>query len=67
MKTLQLIAWISGAVAVILILLGIIALLFGKPFFEMINIVKYFHAANSFLLLGIFCLLNKLLMTKTST
>jgi membrane-bound ClpP family serine protease len=61
---MHLIAWISGALAVILMLLGIIALVFNKPFFDTVNIVKYFHVANSFLLLGIFCLLNKLLMNK---
>jgi hypothetical protein len=64
MKTLQLIAWIAGGIAVILILLAVIALVFDKPFFEAVNIVKYFHAANSFFLLGIFCLVNKRLMMK---
>lgn len=64
MKTLQLIAWISAAIAVILMLLGIIALVFNKPIFDTVNIVKYFHVANSFFLLGIFCLINKRLMLK---
>jgi nitrate reductase gamma subunit len=57
MKALHIIVWVSGVIAGILMLLGLIALVFNKPFFPTVNIVKYFHVANSFLLLSICCLL----------
>jgi len=52
MKALNWIAWISGGIGVVFIILGLIQVVFGrlKPSTEIIN---YFHAANSFLLVTI--------------
>lgn len=52
MKTLNWIAWISGGIGVVFIILGIIQLLVGRlrPGTEIIN---YFHAGNSFFLITI--------------
>jgi hypothetical protein len=52
MKALNWIAWISGGIGVVFIILGLIQVVFGRlqPSTEIIN---YFHAANSFLLVTI--------------
>lgn len=52
MKALNLIAWISGGIGVLFVLLGLIQVVFGRlsPSTEIIN---YFHAGNSFLLVTI--------------
>jgi ABC-type nickel/cobalt efflux system permease component RcnA len=53
MKVLTWIAWISAAVAAIIILLACISLLTGKGILGFNHAVNFFHAANSFLLLSI--------------
>jgi hypothetical protein len=52
MKALNWIAWISGGIGVILVILGVIQFPFGK-FLPGEHIVSYFHVANSFFLLTI--------------
>jgi len=53
---LKIAAWISGAIGVILILLGVIAVLAGDRFLGHFW-ANYFYPAYNFLLLGIFCFL----------
>jgi hypothetical protein len=52
MKALNWIAWISGGIGAIFIFLGLLQLIIGRirPGTEIIN---YFHAGNSFLLITI--------------
>jgi hypothetical protein len=52
MKPLNWIAWISSGIGLILVILGIISILFGRlrPQTES---VSFFHAANSFFLMTI--------------
>ena len=57
MKALHLLAWVSGTVAGILIILGFIAYLSGASFFGVNHVVNYFHVANSLLLISICCLI----------
>ena len=57
MKSLKLIAWISGAIAGIIMLLGVIDFLFHWELIKVVKAVNYFHTANSFLLLSICCTL----------
>ena len=59
MKTLKIIAWFSGVIAGILILLGVLTLILQTHLFGVNNVINYFHAANSFFLLAICCLLYK--------
>lgn len=51
-KTLNLIAWISGGIGLVILLLGLIQLLFGK-FIQGTELINYFHAGNSFFLITI--------------
>jgi len=53
---LKIAAWINGAIGVILILLGVIAVLAGDRFLGHFW-ANYFYPAYNFLLLGIFCFL----------
>ncbi len=53
MKALNWIAWVSAAIAAIIILLACISLLIGKGILGFNHAVNFFHAANSFLLLAI--------------
>jgi hypothetical protein len=53
MKALLWIAWVSAAVAGIIVLLACISLVTGKSLFGLVHVVNYFHAANSFLLMAI--------------
>jgi hypothetical protein len=53
MKALNLIAWISGGIAALIVLLAVVSLLSGKILFGLIHVVNFFHAANSFLLITI--------------
>jgi uncharacterized membrane protein YkvI len=53
MKALNWIAWISGGIGVVFILLGLIQSVLGSRFTEGTEIINYFHAANSFFLLTI--------------
>jgi hypothetical protein len=55
MKLLKVIAWISGIVAALIMLQGVIDLIFQWELVKGIKIINYFHAANSFLLLAICC------------
>jgi hypothetical protein len=52
MKTLNWIAWISGGIGVVFVILGLYQVVFGRlrPGTEIIN---YFHVANSFLLITV--------------
>ncbi|MBN1598551.1 MAG: hypothetical protein JW894_09675 [Bacteroidales bacterium] len=52
MKTLNLIALISAGAGILLILAGIIQLFSGR-FMPSIEIINYFHAANSLFLIAI--------------
>jgi hypothetical protein len=59
MKALQLIAWIAGAIAVILVLIGTAAYIFDFRLFGVNHVINYFHVANSYLLVAILSLLLK--------
>jgi hypothetical protein len=53
MKNLNLFAWISGIIALVLMFLGFIDFLFNPEFLFVNHVINYFHVANSFLLLTI--------------
>jgi len=53
MKVLYWIAWISTAIAALVILLALISVLIGKGFFGVNQAVNFFHIANSFMLIAI--------------
>ena len=53
MKTLNWLAWISGSIGVLIVLIAVISLLTGRNMFGFGHVVNYFHAANSFLLITI--------------
>jgi len=53
MKAINWIAWISAAIAAVIILLACISLLIGKGILGFNHAVNFFQAANSFLLLAI--------------
>jgi hypothetical protein len=53
MKAIRWIAWISAAIAVIIIIMAGIAVLSGRLIHGIEHGVNYFHVANSFLLLAI--------------
>jgi hypothetical protein len=55
MKSLKAIAWISGIIAGIIMLLGVIDFFFQWEIIKVVKAVNYFHTANSFLLLAICC------------
>ena len=57
MKLFNLAAWASGIVAVIIMVLGFIALLLQDNLFGIRHEANYFIVANSFLLLAILCVL----------
>jgi len=57
MKLFKLAAWASGIVAVIIMVLGFIALLLQDNLFGIRHEANYFIVANSFLLLAILCVL----------
>jgi uncharacterized membrane protein len=57
MKLFRLAAWASGIVAVLIMILGIIALFAQQNLFGIRHEANYFITANSFLLLAILCLL----------
>ena len=59
MKTFKLIAWITGAIGAILMLLGLIAWISKAPILGIVHAVNMFHVANSFLLATVCCLLYK--------
>ena len=53
MKTLNIIAWISGGIGALIILLAVISLVFRLTLFGFVHIVNYFTTANSFFLITI--------------
>jgi uncharacterized membrane protein len=60
MKLFRLAAWASGIVAVLIMILGIIALFAQQNLFGIRHEANYFITANSFLLLAILCVLAEL-------
>ncbi|MBN2273539.1 MAG: hypothetical protein JXR41_05850 [Bacteroidales bacterium] len=60
MKLFKLAAWASGIIALVIMILGIIALLIGQNLFGIRHEANYFITANSFLLLAILCQLANL-------
>ena len=60
MKTLlPIVSWISGTIAAILVLLGLIAFLFKCNLLGVKHAINLFHVANSFFLLSICSLIYK--------
>jgi len=57
MKLFTLVAWISGILAVALMIMGAIALFLGTNPFGVRREANYYIVASSFLLLGILCVL----------
>ncbi len=53
MKALNWIAWISGGIGIVFVLLGLIQGVFSMRFIEGAEIINYFHTANSFFLITI--------------
>ncbi len=53
MKILRWIAWISTAIAVVVLIIALISFLSGKLMFHVAHGETYFAAINSFLLLAI--------------
>lgn len=53
MKALNWIAWISGCVGVLIMLLGVISGLIGRSILPIQHVANYFHIANSFFLITI--------------
>ncbi len=53
MKALKIIAWASGIIGGIIMLLGVIDFFFQAELFKVGKAVNYFNTANSFLLLAI--------------
>jgi hypothetical protein len=53
MKTIRWIAWISAALAVVIIILAGISLVTNKFLFGVAHVINFFQTANSFLLLAI--------------
>jgi hypothetical protein len=52
MKALNWIAWISGGIGLVIVLLGLIQLVFEK-FIQGSELINYFHSGNSFFLITI--------------
>ena len=59
MKTLHLIAWIAGAIATILLLIGTITFIFKFQVIGIRHAVNYFHVADGYYLLAVVCILLK--------
>jgi type II secretory pathway pseudopilin PulG len=57
MKLFKLAAWASGIIAVVIMILGIIALIIRQNLLGIRHEANYFVAASSFLLLAILCVL----------
>lgn len=53
MKTLEILAWISGGIGCLIIIFAAISLIIGRNLFGFNQLVNYFHAANSFLLASV--------------
>ncbi|MBN1415834.1 MAG: hypothetical protein JW973_12090 [Bacteroidales bacterium] len=57
MKLFKLAAWASGIIAIVIMILGFIALIAKTNLFSIQHEANYFITANSFLLLAILCVL----------
>jgi hypothetical protein len=57
MKLFTVVAWISGILAVILMILGAIALMLGNNVLGVRHEANFYIVASSLLLLGILCVL----------
>ena len=57
MKAFTIVAWISGILAVVLMILGAIALVIGKNVLGVRHEANFYIASSSLLLLGILCVL----------
>jgi len=57
MKLFTIIAWISGIIATVMIILGAISLLLGNNLFGVRHEANFYIVANSLLLLAILCVL----------
>lgn len=57
MKLFTIVAWISGVLAVIIMILGTISLFSGNNLFGVRHEANYYTAASSLLLLAILCVL----------
>jgi hypothetical protein len=57
MKLFTLVAWISGVLAVVIMILGAVALLLGTNLLGVRHEANFYIVANSFLLLAILCVL----------
>jgi hypothetical protein len=57
MKLFTIIAWISGILATVLIILGAVSLLLGNNLFGVRHEANFYIVANSLLLLAILCVL----------
>ncbi|MGQ9620531.1 MAG: hypothetical protein ACUVTX_06040 [Bacteroidales bacterium] len=53
MRPLNILAWISGSIGVLIVIIAAISLVIGRNLFGFKHLVNYFHAANSFLLIAI--------------
>jgi hypothetical protein len=57
MKLFTVTAWISGILAVVLMITGVISLILGNNLFGVRHEANWYIAASSLLLLGILCVL----------
>ena len=57
MKAISYLSWASGVIAGALIIIGCLTLVFRIQLFGVNHVINYFHAANSFLLVAICCLI----------
>ena|GEM_PF-991948 len=53
MKSLNILAWVSGGIGALIIIFAAISVLIGRNLFGFTHLVNFFHAANSFLLVSI--------------
>lgn len=59
MKCLRIVAWISGGIAVALMILGAVSLMLGNNLLGVRHEANFYVAASSFLLLGILSVLGR--------
>jgi hypothetical protein len=59
MKLFTVVAWISGVLAVVIMVMGAIPLISGNNLLGVRHEANFFVVANSFLLLAILCVLAK--------
>ena len=59
MKVTNYLAWAAGVIAGALIVVGILTLILQRRFFGVNNVINYFHAANTCLLVVICCLISR--------